>query len=81
MKSGVGGGLDFGDLFFIYKASRLVFILCKGLFTIYVYKTDRQHPYTVFRVERITFFLVNRVENQNGPKQPQIGGRLGSFCF
>ena len=27
--------------------------------------------YTVFRVRRITFFLVNRVENQNEPKQPQ----------
>ena len=28
-------------------------------------------PYTVFHVRRITFFLVNRVENQNEPKQPQ----------
>ena len=27
--------------------------------------------YTVFRVRRITFFLVNRVENQNEPKQLQ----------
>ena len=26
------------------------------------------------------FFLVNRVENQNEPKQPQ-SGRLGSFWF
>ena len=31
--------------------------------------------YTVLRARRITFFLVNRVENQNG------GGRLGSFWF
>ena len=37
--------------------------------------------YTVFRVRRITFFLVNRVENQNEPKRPQSGGRLGSFWF
>ena len=28
-------------------------------------------PYTVFRARRITFFLVNRVENQNEPKRPQ----------
>ena len=27
--------------------------------------------YTVFRARRITFFLVNRVENQNEPKRPQ----------
>ena len=26
-------------------------------------------------------FLVNRVENQNEPKRPQSGGRLGSFWF
>ena len=38
-------------------------------------------PDTVFRVSRITFFLVNRVENQNEPKRPQSGGRLGSFWF
>ena len=44
--------------------------MCKGLFTIYVDKTDRQHPYTVLRVERITFFRVNLVENQNEPKRP-----------
>ena len=37
--------------------------------------------YTVFRARRITFFLVNRVENQNEPKRPQSGGRLGSFWF
>ena len=37
--------------------------------------------YTVFRVGWITFFLVNRVENQNEPKRPQSGGRLGSFWF
>ena len=37
--------------------------------------------YTVFRARRITFFLVNRVENQNEPKRPQGGGRLGSFWF
>ena len=37
--------------------------------------------YTVFRVDRITFFLVNRVENQNEPKRSQSGGRLGSFWF
>ena len=35
--------------------------------------------YTVYRARRITFFLVNRVENQNEPKRPQGGGRLGSF--
>ena len=39
------------------------------------------YPYTVFRAWRITFFLVNRVENQNEPKRPQSGGRLGSFWF
>ena len=38
-------------------------------------------PYTVFRARRITFFPVNRVENQNEPKRPQGGGRLGSFRF
>ena len=27
--------------------------------------------YTVFRARRITFFLVNRVENKNEPKRPQ----------
>ena len=27
--------------------------------------------YTVFRARRITFFLVNRVQNQNEPKRPQ----------
>ena len=37
--------------------------------------------YTIFRARRITFFLVNRVENQNEPKRPQSGGRLGSFWF
>ena len=37
--------------------------------------------YTVFRARRITFFLVNRIENQNEPKRPQSGGRLGSFWF
>ena len=37
--------------------------------------------YTVFRVSRITFFPANRVENQNEPKRPQSGGRLGSFWF
>ena len=37
--------------------------------------------YTVFRVGRITFFPANRVENQNEPKRPQSGGRLGSFWF
>ena len=39
------------------------------------------YQYTVFRARRITFFLVNRVENQNEPKRPQGGGRLGSFWF
>ena len=47
-------------------------------FTIYVEKTDRQHPYTVLRVDRGTFFLVNGVEHQNEPKRSQSGGRLGS---
>ena len=28
-----------------------------GLFTMYADKTNRQHPYTVLRVERITFYL------------------------
>ena len=37
--------------------------------------------YTVFRVGRVTFFLVDRVENQNEPIRPQIGGRLGLFWF
>ena len=27
------------------------------------------------------FFLGNRAENQNEPKRPQNGGRLGSFWF
>ena len=36
-------------------------------------------PYTVFRARRITFFLANRVKNQNEPKRPQSGDRLGSF--
>ena len=36
---------------------------------------------TVLRARRITFFLVNRVENQNEPKRPQGGGHLGSFWF
>ena len=35
--------------------------------------------YTVPRARRITFYLVNRVENQNEPKRRQSGGRLGSF--
>ena len=39
------------------------------------------YPYTVFRTRRITFFLVNRDENQNEPKRPQGGGRWGSFWF
>ena len=39
------------------------------------------YPYTVFRAMRITFSLANRVENQNEPKRPQGGGRLGSFWF
>ena len=38
-------------------------------------------PYTVFRARRNTFFLVNLVENQNEPKRPQSGGRLGSVWF
>ena len=33
--------------------------------------------YTVFGARRITFFLVNRVENQNEPKRPQSDGRYG----
>ena len=37
--------------------------------------------YTVYRARQITFFLMNRVENQNEPKRPQGGGRLGSFWF
>ena len=37
--------------------------------------------FTVFHASRKTFFLVNRVENQNEPKRPQGGGRLGSFWF
>ena len=37
--------------------------------------------YTVFSVRWNTYFLVNRVENQNEPKRPQSGGRLGSFWF
>ena len=37
--------------------------------------------YTVFRARRITFSLANRVENQNEPKRPQGGDRLGSFWF
>ena len=37
--------------------------------------------YTVFRARRITFFLANRVENQNEPKRPQGGDCLGSFWF
>ena len=37
--------------------------------------------YTVFRARRITFFLVNRIENQNEPKRSQSCGRLGSFLF
>ena len=32
------------------------------------------YPYTVFNA-------INRVENQNEPKRPQSGGRLGSFWF
>ena len=39
------------------------------------------NQYTVFHARRITFFLVSRVENQNEPKRPQSGGRLGSFWF
>ena len=39
------------------------------------------YPYSVFRARRITFFIANRVENQNEPKRPQSGGRLGSFWF
>ena len=27
--------------------------------------------YTVFRASRVTFFVLNRVENQNEPKRPQ----------
>ena len=38
-------------------------------------------PYTVFRVGRITFFLVNRVRNQNDSKRPQSVGRLALFWF
>ena len=37
--------------------------------------------YTVYHARRITFTLVNRVENQNEPKWQQIGGRLGLFWF
>ena len=33
--------------------------------------------YKVLRARRITFFQVNRIENQNEPKRPQSGGRLG----
>ena len=39
------------------------------------------YPYAVFRTRRIAFILLNRVENQNEPKRPQSGGRLGSFWF
>ena len=44
-------------------------------------KAEHYTPYTVFRTRRIAFFLVNGVENQNEPKRPQGGGRLGSFWF
>ena len=36
-------------------------------------------PIHDFRAGWITFFLVNRVENQNEPKRPQSFGRLGLF--
>ena len=39
------------------------------------------HSYTVFRVSRVTFFLVNRVKNQNEPKRPKSDGRLGLLWF
>ena len=35
----------------------------------------------VLCARRITFFLVNRVENKNEPKRPRSGGRLVSFWF
>ena len=37
--------------------------------------------YTVYRARRITFFLVNQVENPNEPKRPQSGARLASVWF
>ena len=53
----------------------------KGLFAIYVDKTDRHYPKTVLRVERITFFIVNRVENQNEPKRPTVALLLFGWFF
>ena len=44
-------------------------------------KDGTLYPYTVFSTRRITFFLANRIENQNETKRPQGGGRLGSFWF
>ena len=37
--------------------------------------------FSVKQFRQDTFFLVNRVENQNEPKRPQSAGRLGSFWF
>ena len=34
-----------------------------------------------YSARQITFFQANQVENQNEPKRPQGGDRLGSFWF
>ena len=63
---------------------RLDFSMCSNLQVVcqvILKSATREVLYPVFRVDRITFFLVNRVENQNEPKRPQSGGRLGSFWF
>ena len=41
----------------------------------------KAEQYTLTRFSTLGGSLANRVENQNEPKRPQSGGRLGSFWF
>ena len=56
-------------------------LLKKVSLVIHRYAFSLKYAYTVFRVGWISFFLVNRVENQNEPKRPQSGSTLDSFWF
>ena len=65
----------------LWKSLQVMLHHVTSRYTQFIWVHEYYAHYTVFRVGRFTFFLVNRVENQNEPKRPKGGGRLGSFWF
>ena len=67
--------------FHVYHLAVIIFIPIRFISRDVVINNVLVFTYTVFLAWRITFFLANRVENQNEPKRPQSGGPLCSFWF